>query len=230
MRPTPVEVCDRLIVALDLPTVELAERVIDRLEGITATFKIGPHLLFDADIGKIYTRQGISLFVDAKLLDVPSVVAAGIMKMGDQGVVFATVHARKPVIEAALEAGRHYPHLRIFGVTTLTSEPLQGDVAHAMMIGQMGLDGMVCAGNDLALVTRDHLFPDLLAACPGIRFEGDPPDDQRRTCTVKEAVQNGADYVILGRPIVGHIDGPNDFMEIQAVHAIHQIFEGTHNE
>jgi orotidine-5'-phosphate decarboxylase len=213
---------DRLIVALDTPSLAEAEALADRLAGAVRWFKIGAHLFTAAGPAAVAAiRRRGDVFLDLKFHDIPSTVAAGVAAASRLGVSLCNVHALggRAMIEAAAGAARDAhraadgARVKVIGVTLLTS----GDAAALAEIGVAdspaaetlrlarlaragGLDGVVVSPLDAAAV-RLACGPEFLIVCPGIRPEGVDRDDQRRTDTPAAAVAAGADMLVVGRAV-----------------------------
>ncbi len=218
---------DRLIVALDTPSLADAEAIADRLGDVVRWFKIGPHLFATSGPDAIASlRRRGRVFLDMKYHDIPSTVAAGIEAAARQGVALCTVHAAggTAMMRAAVEAARrgaaaagHAPP-RVVGVTLLTSadapmlaeigltgSPQEAAVRMARLARAAGVDGAVASPLEAAAI-RDACGPAFLLVCPGIRPAGAPEGDQRRVETPRGAVAAGADLLVVGRPITGAAD------------------------
>ncbi|MFQ5801756.1 MAG: orotidine-5'-phosphate decarboxylase [Candidatus Methylomirabilales bacterium] len=219
---------ERVILALDLPSWNVAEAMVERLRGRIHFYKVGLQL-FTADgprvIAGIHERGG-RVFLDLKFHDIPQTVAAAAAKAVDWGVFMLNVHvsggsemmraAAEAVAEKAESLGIERP--RVLGVTVLTSLA-QADLQtlgiersveeHVLSLaGQAkdaGLDGVVASPREAAVIRR-NLGPDLLLVTPGIRPTGADTDDQRRIATARDALQAGADYIVIGRPILRAAD------------------------
>ena len=204
---------ERLIFALDVPDRARAVQWMDRLGDSVAFCKIGLELLAGGeyfDVLRELKRRGKRIFVDLKLHDVPATVSAAVRGLADYGVEFCTVHCdSRAMLEAAAEAKGG---MRLLAVTVLTSNDrndlealgVRGSVAdtviaRAKLAHDAGIDGVVCSGADLQALRK--AAPDLLAVCPGIRPSGPVNDDQKRVVDVRTAFANGADYIVVGRPI-----------------------------
>jgi len=213
---------DRLIVALDVPTLAEAEALAERLQGIVRWFKIGSHLFTAAGPEAIaaISRYG-RVFLDTKFHDIPSVVGAAIGAAARQGIALCTVHASggTAMMQAAREAAgvvfreTGAGPLRVVGVTLLTStdgetlaetgiaeRPMDLAVRLARLVQRAGLDGVVIPPLEVEAV-RGACGPEFLLVCPGIRSTGGAPDDQRRVRTPGAAVAAGANLLVVGRPI-----------------------------
>jgi len=205
---------ERLIVALDVPSAEAAKSLVQRLGDSTSFYKIGLQLFMaDGYFGLIdwLSRQGKKVFVDLKFFDVPEIVGAAVRGLRGRGVTFATVHGNQPILEAA---GKEKGEVKILAVTALTSLD-QGDLedlgfqcdiqklvlSRARRALEAGCDGVISSGLEAPLLKRE-LGGRLLVVTPGIRpVQNRPSDDQKRTVDVAQAFANGADYIVVGRPI-----------------------------
>ncbi|TMG74702.1 MAG: orotidine-5'-phosphate decarboxylase [Betaproteobacteria bacterium] len=205
---------ERLIAALDLASAEEAKSLVRRLGDSVSFYKIGLQLFMaDGYFGLIdwLTRQGKKVFVDLKFFDVPETVGAAVRGLRNRGVTFATVHGNQPILEAA---GREKGEVKILAVTALTSLD-QGDLddlgfqcdiqklvlSRARRALEAGCDGVISSGLEAPLIKRE-LGGRLLVVTPGIRpVQNRPSDDQKRTVDVAQAFVNGADYIVVGRPI-----------------------------
>ena len=209
----------RLIVALDLPTVGQAEALAERLSGLPVVLKIGHQLAYTGGLalaGRLI-RAGHEMFLDLKLHDIPRTVEEGVRSLAGFGARFITVHAYPQTMRAAV-AGRGASGLAILGVSVLTS--MSRDDLHAagysMNVETLverrsrdavdaGVDGLVCAGPDLARLPAD-VAGRLDLVVPGIRPAGSAAGDQKRVMTPAEAIRAGADYLVVGRPVTGAAD------------------------
>jgi len=205
----------RLIVALDVPSVEEAKALIDRLGDSVGVYKIGLELLFSGgfELARELASQGRSVFIDAKLLDIEATVECATAAIARTGAEFLTVHALDAKTLDAAVRGRASSKLRLLGVTVLTNldrddlkeqgvdrSPKELAVYRAMLAQEAGLDGVVASGEEAAAL-RQALGPGVLIVTPGIRPKGAESHDQTRSITPAEAVAAGADYIVVGRPI-----------------------------
>jgi orotidine-5'-phosphate decarboxylase len=210
----PIEPRDRLIVALDFPDVAAARALVVELGDTVRFYKIGLELFMAGgyfDFMKWLLAQGKKVFVDLKFFDVPETVRAAIRALSASGATFATIHGNQAIMEAAVkEKGT----LKVLAVTALTSLD-RGDLddlgfacdvdalvlSRARRALEAGVDGIVSSGLEAAAI-RAALGDKLLVVTPGIRpVENKPVDDQKRTVDVAQAFHNGADYIVVGRPI-----------------------------
>lgn len=206
---------ERLIVALDLPTVHEAEQMVSRLGESVVFYKIGYQLAFAGGLpfaaGLI--AAGKQVFLDLKLHDIGNTVQKGVESVAQIGATFLTVHAFPQTMKAAVE-GKKGSKLRILAVTVLTSYD-DADLAaagydmsvpelaaaRAAQARDMGVDGLVCSAEE-ARKLRDIAGPGMVLVTPGIRPTGAATGDQKRIMTPSRAIEAGADYLVVGRPVV----------------------------
>ncbi|KFN49558.1 orotidine-5'-phosphate decarboxylase [Arenimonas composti] len=205
---------DRLIFALDVATADEARQWIDRLGDSVAFYKLGMELLTSGDYFRVLgelAERGKQVFVDLKFHDVPATVASAIRGLRRYPVSLCTIHAQHEAMMRA--AADEKGDIRLLGVTVLTSmdaadlqrmgidhEPREVVVDRALMARAAGLDGVVASGQEAAAI-RAAAGADCLIVCPGIRPAGPGGDDQKRTVDVPTAFADGADYIVVGRPI-----------------------------
>jgi orotidine-5'-phosphate decarboxylase len=210
---------DRLIVALDLPEIRAAEAMIERLDDSVSFYKIGYQLGYAGGLPLAHAlvRAGKQVFVDLKLHDIGNTVARGVESLASLGATFVTVHAYPQTMRAAVEA-RAGSKLKILAVTVLTSYD-DADLAEAgYRIGvrelvelrarqaqAAGVDGLVSSPEEAAHL-RGIIDPAMVLVTPGIRPAGSAADDQKRIMTPSRAIEAGADYLVVGRPIVAAAD------------------------
>jgi orotidine-5'-phosphate decarboxylase len=210
------EARDRLLVALDFPARAAALEMVERLRSEVGMFKVGKQL-FTAegpDLVREIIARGEKVFLDLKFHDIPNTVAGAIESAARLGVTLVNVHASGglAMMQAAAKAARG-TGMRVLGVTVLTSlgapdlamvgfsEPPDRLVVRlATLARDAGLDGVVSAPTELALL-REELGPDFVLLTPGIRLPGGETQDQVRVATPEQAVADGADYIVVGRPI-----------------------------
>ena len=219
MKTSAIAPRDRLIVGLDLPTVDAAEAMIARLGDSVTFYKIGLQLIFAGGLplAERLGRSGKQVFLDAKLLDIDNTVGGAVQSIAAMGMTFLTVHAYPKAMRAAVTA-RGKARLRLLAVTVLTS--MDGsDLAAAGYGGSVGdlvarraaeareagMDGIVAAPSEAAAV-RAIVGPDIAIVTPGIRPAGADAGDQKRIATPAAAIQAGADYLVVGRPITSAAD------------------------
>jgi orotidine-5'-phosphate decarboxylase len=214
-----VEARDRLIVALDVPSLAAAEALVERLGDSVVFYKIGYQLAFAGGIPftQTLTRAGKRVFLDLKLHDIGNTVAKGVESVARLGATFLTVHAYPQTMKAAVEA-RGDSDLRILAVTVLTSYD-DADLAaagydftvdelvseRAEQARDIGIDGLVCSVEGAARV-RTIVGGRMRLVTPGIRPLGSASDDQKRVMTPAAAITAGADYLVVGRPILAAPD------------------------
>jgi orotidine-5'-phosphate decarboxylase len=208
---------DRLIVALDIPTVPEAEAMIARLGDSVGVYKIGLELILGGGVAlaERLAGEGSSVFIDAKLLDIDNTVAKAVANAARIGVSFLTVHAYPKAMRAAVAARGDAP-LALLGVTVVTSMD-DKDLTAAGYAGTVkdrvlaraadaraaGMDGIVASPHELAAVRAAN---GLILVSPGIRPAGAAMGDQKRAATPAEAIRAGADYLVVGRPIIEAAD------------------------
>ncbi len=207
---------DRLIVALDFPTVAAAEAAVEQLGDSVTFYKVGLQLVFAGGLAlaERLAAAGKKVFLDVKLLDIDNTVAGAVANIAGMGMTFATIHAYPQAMRAAVAARGDAP-LGLLGVTMLTSmndadaaaagfaAPVRDIVvARARDAADAGMDGIVCSPTEAALV-RAAIGDRLAIVTPGIRPAGAGTGDQKRIATPAAAIGAGADYLVVGRPITG---------------------------
>ena len=206
---------ERLIVALDLPSVKAAENMVAKLGETVGFYKIGYQLAFAGGLpfaaGLI--AAGKQVFLDFKLHDIGNTVQKGVESVAQLGATFLTVHAYPQTMKAAVE-GKTGSTMRILAVTVLTSYD-DADLAAAgydLSVGELaaaraaqardtGVDGLICSAEEAANL-RGIVGPSMVLVTPGIRPTGSATGDQKRIMTPAKAIDAGADYLVVGRPIV----------------------------
>ena len=207
---------DRLIVALDVPTAADARALVDRLSGAVGMFKVGSQLFTAAgpDFVRELVARGEKVFLDLKYHDIPNTVAQAVGEGARLGVSLLDVHALggKAMLEAGVAA---LPAMgaRLLAITILTSHDdgtleeigVEGTVqasvrSLARLARAAGADGVVASPQEVALI-REACGPDFLIVTPGIRPAGAAAGDQARPATPRSALEAGADYLVVGRPI-----------------------------
>jgi len=205
---------ERLIAALDVASAEQAKSLVERLGDSVRFYKVGLELFMAGGMFELIdwlTKKGNRVFADLKFFDIPETVAAAVRGLRNRGVTFATVHGNQAMLEAAGEAKGE---VKILAVTVLTSLD-QGDLddlgfhcdveklvlSRARRALEAGCDGVIASGIEAPALKRE-LGERLLVVTPGIRpVQNRPSDDQKRTVDAAEAFANGADYIVVGRPI-----------------------------
>lgn len=210
-----LEARDRLILALDTPTLAEAEAMIAKTRGAVGVYKVGYQLAFvgGLPLAERLARAGTRVFLDMKLHDIGNTVANGVASVAAMGAEFLTVHAYPQTMQAAVEA-RGTSKLKILAVTVLTSYD-DADLAtagyrlsvvelaaeRARQAREIGVDGIVCSADEAERL-RKIVGPEMLLVTPGIRPAGAASGDQKRIMTPAKAIAAGADYLVVGRPIV----------------------------
>ena len=210
---------DRMIVALDVPTIWDAYRIVATLGDQASFYKIGYRLAFAGglDLARQLIGEGKKVFLDLKLHDIGNTVTEGVESLTKLGVTFLTVHAYPQTMRGAVE-GRGDAALKLLAVTALTSYD-DGDLRdagyglavralvrlRAEQARTAGIDGIVCSAAEAEIV-REVIGKDTIIVTPGIRRSGSAAGDQKRTLTPAEAIRIGADHLVVGRPIVRAAD------------------------
>jgi orotidine-5'-phosphate decarboxylase len=210
---------ERLIVALDLPSVAAAEAMVAKLGDAVAFYKIGYQLAFAGGLALTPQLVGMGkrVFLDLKLHDIGNTVARGVESVAQTGASFLTVHAYPQTMHAAVDA-RGDSALRILAVTVLTSYD-DADLAaagydftvpelvaeRAAQARDIGVDGLVASAEEAAML-RPIIGSRMVLATPGIRPSGAESGDQKRIMTPTAAIKAGADYLIVGRPVTAAAD------------------------
>jgi orotidine-5'-phosphate decarboxylase len=210
----PIPVRERLIMALDVSSIAEAQAVVEELGDAVIFYKVGMELFMSGDyfafIEWLKARDK-KVFVDLKFFDIPATVGRAIKALSSKGVDLATIHGNDSIMEAAAQAKGD---LKVLAVTALTSLDrgdlddlgFQCDVkelvlSRAKRAFQIGCDGIVSSGLEVSMI-REQLGQKLLVITPGIRpVDNREDDDQKRAVSVEQAIQNGADYLVVGRPI-----------------------------
>ncbi len=210
------EICaeDRLIFAMDVPETSQAKALAEELGDAVTFYKLGLELMMTGGYFELIdwlAGNGKKVFADLKFFDVPATVGRAVSRLASRGVTFTTVHGNQGIMEAAADAKGD---LKILAVTALTSLD-RGDLddlgfkcdvgelvlSRARRALEAGCDGVVASGLELGALRR-ALDKRLLVVTPGIRpVENRPEDDQKRVVTVEQAFTDGADYIVVGRPI-----------------------------
>lgn len=214
---TEIPARDRLIFALDVPDLDRARQLVDTLGDSVVFYKLGLEFFLSGhyfELAEELRAAGKKIFADLKLFDIPATVASAVRQLARHQVNFCTVHGNDSMLKAAVEAKGD---MQILAVTALTSLD-QGDLndlgfqcdARTLVLSrarralELGCDGVVSSGLEVPALRKsvDHA---LITVCPGIRpvFNDEEPaeDDQQRIVTPGRAIETGADYLVVGRPI-----------------------------
>jgi orotidine-5'-phosphate decarboxylase len=236
-RDLPKNMADRLIVALDVPSIDKAYRLVDDLDGTVSFFKVGLWLAFAEGVDgliKRLTRDGKKVFLDSKMFDIGQTVEEGVARAADRNVTFVTVHGDGQIIRSAVKGKRGSP-IKIFSITVLTSlsDTDLSEMGYRLNATELvhlrvteaikyGCDGIIAsAHDDPDEIRRAAGTNKLLIATPGIRSAGDAADDHQRRAAPAEAIEKGADYLVVGRPIIAK-EKPRE----EAERIIREMLEG----
>lgn len=224
-----LELKDKLIVALDVDTLEKAELIIDKLRGKVKFFKVGSQLFtsYGPKAVEMVAKKGAQVFLDLKFHDIPNTVylasksgtalsvnCISTGKLSNAPVFMMTVHIKggremlRLAVRGAAEKAKELNVIKPFivGVTRLTSDQggefIEKEVLAAARIAKdAGLDGVVCSALEAKKIRVE--FPkEFIIVTPGIRAKDAPVNDQKRTATAQEAIEAGANYIVVGRPII----------------------------
>ena len=218
-----IDAKSRLIVALDVPTVEEAHALIDRLGASVAFYKVGLWLLHAPGIDGLLDRladAGKEIFLDCKMYDIGETVREGVKRAAARGVSFVTVHGNRDILRAAVE-GKSGTSLKIFAISVLTNldDDDMREMGYLRPVGELidirvqkaleyGCDGLIAAPQDAQRIRRVAPAGSLLLGTPGVRPAGYGQDDHKRGGNPASAIEDGSDYIIMGRPIIRADDPP----------------------
>lgn len=206
---------ERLIFALDLPDCDRARALVDELGDAVTFYKIGLELMMTGEYFELLDwllARDKKVFADLKFFDIPATVGSATRQLKDRGASFVTVHGNQSIMEAA--AANKGDALKVLAVTALTSLD-RGDLddlgfncdlealvlSRARRALESGCDGVISSGLE-APKLREAIDHKLLVITPGIRpVDNKPSEDQKRVVSVDKAFSNGADYIVVGRPI-----------------------------
>jgi orotidine-5'-phosphate decarboxylase len=215
----PRDARDRMIVALDVASAADAANLVAALGNAASFYKIGMQLVFAGGLELIAAlkNEGKRIFLDMKLLDIDNTVAGGVASIAKLGVTFTTIHAYPKAMRAAVAANPK-DGAGLLAVTVLTSmddadmraagyAESAADLVRkrAADAREAGMDGIVCSPKEIAAV-RAAVGPDMAIVTPGIRPANAAAGDQKRVMTPAEAIIAGADYLVIGRPIIAAAD------------------------
>ena len=231
----PIPAGERLILALDVPDVAEARRLVERLGDTVGFYKLGLELCMSGGYFELIdwlAARDKKIFVDLKFFDVPNTVAAAVRQLRGRGASFATVHGNDAILRAAVAEKGETGILAVTVLTSLDAADLDAlgfrcDVEHlvasrARRALEIGCDGVISSGLE-APALRAELGDRLLIVVPGIRPVANV-DDQKRTVDVEQAFRNGADHIVVGRPIRSAPDPARAAADIQARIAV--LFPG----
>ena len=205
---------DRLIVALDVPDLASAEAMVSRLGDTVTFYKVGMELTYSGGLSFVrrLADAGKKVFLDLKLHDIPNTVEKATAQVADLGATFLTVHAFPQTMKAAVK-GRGTGSLKILAVTVMTSYDDADLVEAGYALGvrdlverrarqahAIGVDGLILSPEEVSAM-RTLLGPDITLITPGIRPSGSAAGDQKRIMTPANAIEAGADYLVIGRPV-----------------------------
>jgi len=205
---------DRLIVALDVPDLASAEAMVSRLGDSVTFYKVGMELAYSGGLSFVrrLADAGKKVFLDLKLHDIPNTVEKATAQVADLGATFLTVHAFPQTMKAAVK-GRGAGSLKILAVTVMTSYDDADLVEAGYALGvrdlverrarqahAIGVDGLILSPEEVSAM-RTLLGPDITLITPGIRPSGSAAGDQKRIMTPANAIEAGADYLVIGRPV-----------------------------
>ena len=206
---------DKLIVALDLPDYDDARQLVETLGDTVSFYKIGLELLFSEGLplASELKNEGKRVFLDMKFLDIGNTVEKAVAGVAGLGFDFLTIHGTDTKTMKAAVKGRGKSPLKILAVTVLTSldqsdlneqgiatSPRDLVLTRAKLARDAGVDGVIASGQEAAAI-RAATGPDFLIVTPGIRLPGGGAGDQMRITTPEDAIRNGANHIVVGRPI-----------------------------
>ena len=215
MKHKSIPIKDRLIFALDVPGCDQARALVEELGEAVTFYKIGLELMMSGEYFELLDwllARDKNVFCDLKFFDIPATVGSAVRQLKDRGAAFVTVHGNRSMMEAA--ADNKGDSLKVLGVTVLTSLD-RGDLddlgfdcdVEALVLSRAkqalaaGCDGVISSGLEVQNL-REHVDNRLIVVSPGIRpVDNKPAGDQKRVVSVATAFANGADYIVVGRPI-----------------------------
>lgn len=215
MKHKPIANKDRLIFAMDVADCGRARALADELGDAVTFYKIGLELMMSGEYFELLDwmlARDKKVFCDLKFFDIPATVGSAVRQLKDRGATFVTVHGNRSIMQAAAE--NKGDNLKVLGVTVLTSLD-RGDLddlgfdcdlealvlSRARQALDAGCDGVISSGLEVPKL-REYVDNKLVVVSPGIRpVDNKPVGDQKRVVTVETAFSNGADYIVVGRPI-----------------------------
>ena len=230
---------DRMIIALDFPTSEEAINLVEKLGDSATVYKVGLELFLNSkgEMVEYLEKKGKKVFLDLKFHDIPNTTAMASIYAAKQNVMMFNVHAsggKKMMIKVASESKKVNPNNLVIAVTILTSLS-EEDVAEtfhsklalkelainlAQLAKESNLDGVVCSPWEAKYI-KEKCGQDFKTVCPGVRPKWAATNDQERIMTPKEAIKNGCDFLVVGRPITKN-ENP-----VEAARLVEQeIYEG----
>jgi orotidine-5'-phosphate decarboxylase len=210
----PLSPRDRLIVALDLPSVADAQAMVDRLGDDVSFYKVGLELIYAGglDFARRLIDDGKDVFLDLKFHDIPNTVARATEQVAALGATYLTVHAFPQTMKAAVSAAGA-SRLQVLAVTVMTScdDADLAEAGYAMGVSDLvarralqardaGIDGLILSPEEVGAM-RQRLGPEAVLVTPGIRPAGAEKGDQKRVMTPDQAIRAGADRIVVGRPV-----------------------------
>lgn len=206
---------ERLIFAMDVPDCDKARALVEELGDSVSFYKLGLELMMTGgyfELMEWMLERDKKVFADLKFFDIPATVGSAVRQLKDRGASFVTVHGNRSIMEAA--AANKGDSMKVLGVTVLTSLD-RGDLddmgfdcdvetlvlSRARQALAAGCDGVISSGLEAPML-REHIDSRLLVITPGIRpVENRETEDQKRVVSVEQAFANGADHIVIGRPI-----------------------------
>jgi orotidine-5'-phosphate decarboxylase len=205
---------DRLMVALDLPDMDSALAMREKIGGEAGWLKVGLRL-FVAEGPSLVRKlaEKHKIFLDLKFHDIPNTVAEAVESAGKLGVQMLNVHAGggPDMLKRASEAASEFPEMQLIAVTVLTSDPMPAEGAmrvaleRARMAQDAGLNGVVCSVHEAAAI-KEACGTGFVTVTPGIRWGGQDAQDQKRIADPGYAIESGADYLVVGRPVLHAVE------------------------
>jgi orotidine-5'-phosphate decarboxylase len=232
---------EKLIVALDVGSVGEARGIVKELQDSVSFYKIGLHLQLDPELPKLFgqlLQEQKRIFLDFKFIDIPATVEGAVRAAARLRIKFITVMGQRHIVEAAVK-GKGLSDLKILAVTLLTGmseadmkREYNTDLSlenfitkRAEAASEMGCDGVISSPNEVTLIRKAIHRDKFLVVTPGIRQKGAKPDDQKRTATPYDAIMNGANYLVVGRPIIQQPDkrrAAESIVDEMAMALVHQ--------